>query len=387
MVAGAYLASALVVLGVIFVLRVAIAPQTLKAVLAFYFIASLAAGLEPATVKAWVLADGRPVGDIGAVLAASGLKAFAAAPVLALIWRLALPGASLGLVLLTPLLAVAGFWATDLRVLLDLRGRHAAAVWLKQGGLAGGFVLLAILVVLGAPLSWAALISALARLVPPLVMLGLSRPGEGDRRRTLDLFADAGWPALAAASAIAAAGGSIDRLLALRWLPAADYAGYLAVYELFTRFWLIPYLVAPVLFARLAGGDASRTLMTRAWLATALIGAVFVGAVAGVVFFAPGLALAWSGIAAGPPVIAFAAAVVIGALTQLRIARMQGGGAARRALLVIGLGALVSAAAFVFGIRALGAQGLFWAWLVKSAIEFAAAMAVGVRPDGRLRAR
>jgi hypothetical protein len=377
-VAGAYLATALVVLVVVTVLRVREAPDSLRAVLSFYFISALAAGLEPATVKAAVLSGGRAPDDLAGVLAAGAVKGVGAAPILALAGWFADPHTPPPMFLLTPLVAVAGFWATDLRVVLDMRGRHAAAIWLKQGSLAGGFALLALMVGAGVPLFWSALASSLARLAPPAMMalrydLGCWRVGA--------FLRDARWPDIAALSAVAAAGGSFDRLLALRYLPPAHYAGYLFVYELFSRFWLIPYLVAPILFARLAAGDASRALISRAWLATLAMGALFVLAVSGLALATPALAARTLGASSGPSVIAFAAAVAIGALTQLRIARMQGSGAVRRAFLITAFGALVAGLSFFVGVRAMGLPGLYWAWLAKSVIEFAAATAWD--PDAR----
>ena len=373
-VAGAYLATALAVLAMVVMLRGRVSPDTLRAVLGIYFISALTAGLEPATVKAAVLVTGRAPENLAGVLAAGAVKSLAAAPILALVWWLADPRTPLSLLALSPLPAVAGFWATDLRVVLDLRGRHAAAVWLKQGSLAAGFVLLAGMVGAGVPLFWSALVSSLARLAPPaLIALGYNM----GRWRVGGFLRDGRWLELAAISAVAAAGGSVDRVLALRYLPASTYAGYLVVYELFSRFWLIPYLVAPILFARLAAGDSSRALISRAWFATSTMGALFVCGVASVSLSAPTLAGRMVGVPFGPPVIALAAAVTIGALTQLRIAQMQGSGAVRRALLVTAFGTLVSGVVFFVGIRAMGLPGLFWAWLIKSAVEFAAAMAWG----------
>ena len=147
-VASAYLATALAVFAVVVILRARVSPDTLRAVLGFYFISVLAAGLEPATVKASVLASGHAPGNLVGVLAVSALKGVAVAPVLMLVWWFADPRTPIPVLLLSPLPAVAGFWATDLRVVLDLRAKHGAAVWLKQGSLAGGFALLAVMVTL-----------------------------------------------------------------------------------------------------------------------------------------------------------------------------------------------------------------------------------------------
>jgi hypothetical protein len=381
-VAGAYLATALAVVSAILLLRRTISPSALREVLGFYFIAALAAGLEPATVKAALLGEGTPPGNLGAVLGASALKALAAAPVLALVWRFADPGVPLAVLLLSPLATIAGFWASDVRVLLDAAGRHASAVWLKQGSLAGGFVLLAVLIGCGTSLSWAVLVSSLPRLAAPVMAglaIGSQRTGAPTAGR---LMADMRWVEMAAVSALAAAGGSVDRMMALRWLPAGAYGGYYLLYELFSRFWLIPYLITPILFARLAAGQAGHGLQAGSWRFTIAAGAMFVAAVAAVAVAAPSLASHLLGVAVGVPAIAFAGAIVLAALTQLRMAELQASGASRRALLVTALGALTAAVAFFVGARTLGVEGLLWAWLVKSAIEFAAAM-MEVRDEAR----
>ncbi len=360
----------LAVLTVVLMLRGRLSPDTLRAVLSFYFISALAAGLEPATVRAAVLESGRAPADLVGVLAAGAVKGVAAAPVLALVWWFADQRTPPAMLMLSPLPAVAGFWATDLRVVLDLRGRHAAAIWLKQGSLAGGVLLLALMVGAGLPLFLSALLASLARLAPPVLIAARYAFG---RWQVGAFLRQTRWPELAGISAVAAAGGSFDRMLALRYLSAADYTGYLVVYEVFSRFWLIPYLVAPILFARLAVGDASRVLISRAWFATSVMGALFVCAVSGMALTAPTLAARFLGVSLGLPAIAFATAVALGALTQLRIAQMQGSGAVRRALLITVFGTLVSGLSFFIGVRANGLPGLYWAWLVKSLIEFAAA--------------
>ncbi|MEO8926958.1 MAG: hypothetical protein ABI306_07320 [Caulobacteraceae bacterium] len=382
---GAYLVTALAAAVAILVLRRTISPAALQGALGFFFIAAIAAGIEPATVKAAVLRGG-PDGPLPATgasvyLAVGAVKALAAAPLLAILWRFADPRIPLADLLWLPAVALAGFAATDLRVLFDLRGRHAAAIWLKQGSLAGGLAVLAVLVGAGLPLFWAIGVSTGARLGLVAWVVAALPSGKAPVRFTLmrRLLGDVRWMELAAASVVAALSGSTDRILALRYLPAPTYASYFLLYELFSRFWLLPYLLTPILFARLASGRESTVFIRRAWLGTAAAGAAFVAAAAGAVFLTPALLDRFVGTAFGPPAIAFAAAVVIGALTQLRIAELQGRGAARRAIVVVGLCAVFSAVAFFVMVRHMGATGLMMAWLVKSVVELAAAI-MGGRP-------
>ncbi len=385
MAVGAYLVTALVAVVAILLLRRAISPAALQSALGFFFIAAIAAGLEPATVKAALLRGGprESIAEAGApvYLLAGTVKALAASPFLAILWRFADPRIPLADLLWLPAVALAGFAATDMRVLFDIEGRHAAAIWLKQGSLAGGLAVLAVLIGAGVPLFWAIGVSTAGRLgLTVWAVVSLPKgAAPASLGRMKSLLGDVRWMELAAASVIAAASGSTDRVLALRYLPAATYASYYLIYELFSRFWLLPYLLTPILFARLAAGQESRVFIRRAWMGTAWAGAVFVAAVAGLWLAAPERLTRLAGASFGPFPVAFAAAVAIGALTQLRIAELQGRGAARRASVIVGLCAIFSAVVFFVLVRRMGASGLTLAWLVKSGVELAATT-VGGRP-------
>ena len=377
-VAGAYLVTGLTVMLMVVALRQTLPPPTLRELLGFYFVAALAAGLDPGTAKALFIGESREAG-LAAVLGASALKALVVAPVLGVVWRFAAPGLPLAILLTTPLIVIAGFWATDVRVLLDLRGRHASAVWLKQGSLAAGFVLAAILVGSGLPLLWAVLISSLARLSLPVLAGWTDQPLSTGTRSAIGLLSQTPWIAFAGVSVLGAAGGSIDRVVALRWLPAANYSGYYLLYELFSRFWLLPYLLTPILFARIVAGQGGGVFAAWSWRFTWFAGFAFVIWVAGVAFCAPGLLHGLLGVSFGLPTVAFAGAIAISALTQLRVAELQAAGGARHALLATLAGTLVAVVAFGFGVRHMGVDGLLWAWLLKSAAEFSVAMAGGRR--------
>src|SRR5271155_1623206 len=91
-VTGAYLSAAAAVLLTVIVLRGLVAPAVLSRFLGFVFIASLAAGLEPGTVKAAALGEGGvDSATPAAYLWAAVLKGLAASPALALLWRFADP--------------------------------------------------------------------------------------------------------------------------------------------------------------------------------------------------------------------------------------------------------------------------------------------------------
>ena len=383
--AGAYLLAAAVVVATFVALKGRVDPRLLQGVLGYFFITSMSAGLEPGTIKAAALAGangsvGRNV-DVRAVLAASALKGVVASPILALVWGFADPHIDIAALMWTPGLCVAGFAATDLRVWLDLDGRHAAAIWLKQGGLAGGLAVVATLVWLGWPLAGAIGVSTVARLVLAAaagvwVAAGHEAAEEKSKRpmasRIVGLIAERRWLEFAGVSLVGAISGGADRVFGLRYLSPEAWAGYYLIYEMFSKFWFIPYLLTPILFARRVA-EGPRSAFTRAaWRLTAGAGLMFLIGVIGLVVLAPHLPISGLHLPLGLPAVAFAAAVVVNSFVQLRVVELQGAGASRRVLAATGLCAAMSGALFFVGARTLGAPGLMGAWLIKSVIELAA---------------
>ena len=372
-VALTYGLAAVAVLGTVFLLRGALSLAALRGLLAFFFIASLSSGLEPATAKAAALSGTALPGAIECLCVAA-LKGLLVSPAIALVWRLIDPTVSVQVLIWAPLVTVAGFCATDLRVLLDLRGRHALAITLKQGSLAGGLVFLGLLTAGGTPLGLAIGVSTLARLVwvaLAALLIPRSVAVGGLLGRVTRLLTDVRWLELAGVSAIAATSGSADRAFGLRFLSPAAYGGYFLIYESLSKFWLLPYLLTPILFARRAAGGETDGFIAGAWKLTGAAGAGFLALVAAAVFIAPDRLARLVGVAVGPTSLIFAAAVVAGAFTQLRVAELQGAGASRRALAATAASAVFSLALFYLAARWFGADGLLVAWLVKSLVELA----------------
>ena len=383
----AYGCNALVTLCVVILLRRAVSPDLLREVLAFYFVGALASGLEPGTVKAEVLraGEGGQI-DARAVLVVDALKALAAAPLLALIWRFVDPGASFFALLAMPLVAFAGFAATDLRVVFDVRTRHAVALWLKQGSLALGFVIVGTVVGVGGTLATAVILASLPRI--GLVVLVAWRLGRGGPSRRLgprlyELLTEPRWLALMGASVIGALGGGVDRVFGLRMLPPVIYGAYFLVYEVFARFALIPYLLTPVIFARRAAGLPTEALIRGAGWLVLVMGAGFLLVVAGAWRGMGGLLDHWLGAHLGPAVLAFAAAMVINALAQLKVTQLQASDRTRAGFIAVAGGAVAASVLFYVMTARWGVTGLMLAWPLKCLVELAIAYGLDVRPKAQ----
>jgi len=383
-----YAAAAALLLVSVVALRRSVSTHDLRALLGFIFISSTVAGLEPGTVKAAAL---QPRGAMdrprASVVLASALKAVVVAPFVGLVWRFAEPQTPWSVVSWLPLVCVAGFTVTDLRVLLDLQGRHAAALGLKQGLSAGAHALAALLLILGLPIAAAIGVSTLVRLaaVAAAAMrlgVGVAAPPSVVWREARAMLGDPRWLDFAATSALGSVSGSADRIIGLRYLPAADYSAYYLTFESLSRFWLIPFLLAPIVFARRVGGQASRRLVAGARMVTAVAGIALIIGVFSVFAFAPSLIASLVGARLMLPTLALSVAVVLGSFAQLRMTQLQAAGWSRMVLIVTIVTGAVSAVAFLIAALKYGAAGLMYAWVVRSAFELAFLMCVGSADHG-----
>jgi hypothetical protein len=388
LVVGAYLFSGLTLLVVLFFLRRTVSAVDLRAALGFFFISAVTAGLEPGGAKAAALqpqgAAGRPRWSYLLVAAA---KALGAAPIVALVWRFADPQTPWTALALLPLVCAAGFWVTDLRVLLDLEGRHVAAVGLKQGALSGGHALAGLLLILGTPLDMAIGVATLARLCVAAIAASVIRHEGGGPawKGAWAMLCDLRWIELAAASVLGAASGSADRVLGLRYLSAGAYGSYYLTFEALSRFWLIPYLFTPILFALSVSGREGHRVATGARLLTAVAGLGLIVGVWGVFIIAPGLVRYLVGAVLPLPTLALSLAVVLGSFAQLRVAQLQAAGWSRLVLVITAVSGVVSIACFLFGALRYGAAGLMCAWTVRAAFELALVSVVGSADHGPSR--
>jgi hypothetical protein len=379
-----YVGAALLVLLAVIVARRQLTADSLRAFLAYLVISTISSGLEPGTVKTLAVTHGAGAEPpIPAVLLASMLKAIAAAPFLAVVWRLSEPGVSPRTLLLSPLIAIAGFSVTDLRVLLDLRGRHAAAIGFKQLSASAGAVITAGLMILGMTAFWAILVACVMRLalVAPFAR-GLT-PWRRTFRSAWAMLADLRWLEFAGASILSSAGGSVDRIVAIRFLSAAALGSYYVVFEMFSRFWLLPYLLTPILFARRVNGEPSEGFLRLAWGTTALAGAAFLAGLAALTALDPRILEAVIGRPLDLASLGLAGAILIASFGQLRVAELQAGGRTRRVVYLLVFSLVCSAAIFWIAAREAGVRGLMWAWLAKAFIELVATY-VGKR-HGRAR--
>ncbi len=378
----AYLLTALVLFVAFQWLRYQISATVLQDVLSFFFISAVASGIEPGTTKAHLLAQNARVDKVNiglmSMLIVNTIKALLASPFFALVWFATNSGDTNVLLYIawTPILVIIGFITTDLRVLVDVGERYTHAVWLKQGSLSLGMLVLASAYIAGMSLDAAIGVALFTRLLWLVVFLLLERHHFGPTGTSviepLIRVEQRRWLDLALTSVLAALSGSIDRILAFRYLPAAEASSFFVISELLTKFWLLPYVLGPIVFAKWATGADGKSFTRGAHNIIVAVGVTFVTIVAFAVYIYPhyirnilGEAFDVYGI------VLFSMAIVIVSSSQILAAELQGRGLAKQVVNVFLLITILSVPLFYFCIQIFSLQGLYSAWVIKTTIECA----------------
>jgi len=382
MLIGAYAATSAVVLVSAVGLGQVASPADLAGVLSAFFIITLSSGLEPGTTKALLVGGLSPNvtrSQFRAIALVSALKSALASLPLGLLWSLSDRAMPLSALVWLPIVVLSGFLATDFRVLLDAQGRHTAAIWLKQSSLLIGLAVLACVVALGASLDLALAIAGVVRFAWTSILLAWmyrwAKLGDLDEARLLrssaGWFLDRTWLDFAVVSALAAVSGSLDRMVALRLLPPQEYNAYFVLYESMTKLWLLPYIAAPILFARRASGWLNERLVLRLYALIGLTGVAFVAGLIAMAASFPAVFQFATGLSTAPlgPLALFGLGIVVSSFTQLILIDLQARAQARWATLV-SIGSLVVSGILFYALTSRwGLSGLLTAWIVKSLVE------------------
>lgn len=379
-----YLFNAAILIGCIAVLGELVSSQSLQSFLVYFFVCGIAAGLEPGTAKGALKHSG--VGselDGGAsLMLASTAKALLISPALLVIWAYS-DAKVVGVKELAwcPIIAILGFLATDLRVALDAQGRHAAAIWAKQGSLGLAAVVVAACLAFGLQLAHGIAFACLMRAGWVVVFWLLAKKPADTCASVGDHLFKRPWRHLLLASCLGALSASIDRIVAFRLLDPATANAYFLAYEILTKFWLFNYLLAPVVFVATIEAGLGGKLAKYAYLIITAAGVPFLLFTL-IVTLLPFSAFAQVKIEPWALFI-FGVAILIAAWNGVLAAELQASHFARVATISAGAGLAISIIAFPSALLLWGVNGLFVAWTLKSAVEFGVLFTVRTRAHNK----
>lgn len=376
---AAYCSAALVQLFFLWHFNLYSSPGTLRSVLGFVFISQIALGLEPGAVKGAVLSGQLTESDVVPLqlISTSPLfKAITITPLIVVLWYLGLDTEiKLQFIFFwTVSLFALGFCTNEMRSVLDLYGSYGAAVWLKQGGSSFSFLILFFSFIMTRSIELSFTVSLIARALLLVAFIFFyrkyltgfqKRPLHDSKRKR-----DRQWRTLMAASVLSAIGGSSDRFAAFRYLTPQEVGIYVLVYEAFTKIWLVPYLVGPIIFVQYARGSHQNRLFFNSVTGIA-IGTI--GLILGLLFINLALPEFFGAVKIEknlvPYLAVFLAAISVSAVAQLFVARIQGSGSGGLVPTALSAHLVISLVLFWASSMHFGLKGLFIAWLIKSAIE------------------
>lgn len=373
----AYVSTAVGIIATIYLLRESTDGTTLAAAMSTLFIIQLTAGLEPGTVRGLLLRKEKPEDiPIALVLRVSTAKAIIASVAVFGIWWFLWPTAPslLWLAAISPVITATGFITSDVRSLYEARGRYATGMWSKQGSILIGMFVLSVTCLAGGSVMLAITLSQAARvllLLPFLSGLAPSTHGTLTGRSVATLLRQTQWQPLAGISLLGALSGSLDRMVVLRYMPPVESAAYLVLYELITKYWLLPYLLAPIMFARRAS-DVAPDRFRQQSEAILIAGgiALVVSAAVAVTSFPVAIEKFLGSLVSHELVVLMAIAVAINSMAQLLTLDLQGLGRAHQ-VVVLQAVLLVGSIPLFFGFGlCFGLIGIGIAWLIRTITEY-----------------
>ena len=366
----AYFFTSILLITSIVVLEGFVGAEQTKTFMTYVFIATLAAGLEPGTARsALIKSNSLEVSGLSiSLLAASFMKACIVSPILALIWFISEGSAEVvSCLVLTPLFTGIGFLTTDIRVILDARGKYASAIWLKQGSLSLAIVCVTLALISKYSLEISILIACAARL---LWMIGFIFSMGGVHwscRRLIDYLNLSHWRHFLLASGIGALAASIDRIIAFHYLDAVSTNAYVLAYEILSKFWVIPYLLTPLVFVKVVKTHVGIVFVRQSYMLIAIAGIPFV-LLATALPYAP-IKLIESADLAPWGLTLFSSAILIAALNQIQATSLQASGSEALVTMSATTGLVAACLGFPILMWLLGLNGLFLAWILKSIVE------------------
>lgn len=376
-----YATTLVVVFVSIYLLRGYAADATTSAVLSFYFISALTAGIEPGQAKSEMI-ENRP-GNGSAVtkvtISTAVIKAALCTPLVALLWWYT-SGSSIPIfwnILLSFLAASSGFVTSEYRVHIDVSGRFTKAIWLKQGSLSIAMIGAVIFSLLQMSIVTTLLLASLLR-IGWLILFSKGEVSsyilpDGSDLSVIDRLRSTGWLRLFLISLMAAMSGSIDRIVALRLLSPQDAATYILIFEFMSKIWLFPYILSPILFAQRIRTGNGRAAWQAVYINTGLL--VGGGVIMGLSAIPVSSIYTYFGI---DILVLFTlyAAFAVCSIVQLLFADVQASGHSR-AILKLSFATLVfSLPLFFFFTHTQAMLGIAVAWLVKSVFELTATLCI-----------
>lgn len=352
---------------------------SLSIFLSLVFLTSLTSGIELGTAKHVLHLDhdfassGNPSLSFLTYTAQLGI---ASSFPIAFLWHLQghITSNPATLLLSTALVAIPGYLSTELKVFLDARGLFFRGILVKQAGLCFAYLTYIFCFAHNSGITAAAIIACFARTGLGLCILASAIPMLSvkllaDPKRYFSLPSIRPVMKFMLASIFTCISGSVDRVVALNVLDPLAASSYFAIFELLSKFWLLPYVISPIIYSKVATKNPS----TSRYLGGT---SIFIAA-SGLLYIVTTILIRSALPLARLPVpnvdvlaIGFmSTAMVISSFTQIYLTYCQALGKHRVVLSTIAVSMAASCLFFPLCYYLSGLNGFYAAWLLKSTSE------------------
>ena len=350
---------------------------TLSIFLSLVFLTSLTSGLEIGTAKHVLHSDHNlPFArspNLSFIAEAAKIGVITSVPI-AIILHLQgnIPAKPATLLLVAVLVAVPGYLSTELKVFLDARGFHLRGILIKQAGLCLAYISYIICFAFADRIEYASLVACVLRMLLILAVLstaidGLSIRCLADSQSFFSSSSSLSIMKFMVASIFTCLSGSVDRIIALNVLSPLSASSYFAVFEVLSKFWLLPYIISPIVYSKTATNKAITGYLRDASFLIAVTGLLYI-------FSSVVASAALRHLIPLPriqtlSIFLMTTAIVISSFTQVFLSYVQALGKHRIVLSTISISMLSSCIFFPLCYYMFGLSGFYLAWLVKSTAE------------------
>lgn len=365
----AYLMTAVVTISTMYLLNIYLDSE-LKFFLGYYLVLGISIGIEPGYVKS-ELANTRNLSNIShaSIFLNTLLPTIVSIPVLAVLAYILSQDfeQSLGLLINIPVLLLVGLLSNNYRHIFMYLGKNSLAVLIKQINLIIGVAVVGGGQFLGFELSESIAISILLRVVFTFAAVRLLPIPFHRNLNRPTIFNKSSWWHFWSFSVTGSVRGSIDRIVILYLVQDEIAITYFLVYEILSRFWIFPYILSPILFAKVVVSAQSKFL-TNSIVSIALYGFIFLFAI--IIIIINDLHLTFLNTDVGVALILYMAiAVVLISFSMLITSFLQAVGMAFNISMASVFFLLSSFLIFLVLIQRYGLLGIGLAWLVSALLE------------------
>jgi O-antigen/teichoic acid export membrane protein len=372
----AYLTSAIIVIASLYTIKLSPELSSQTELMVFVLIVSMISGIELGIVKS-VLASSNISEkylsfDLNKLIKLSFLRVIPASFGISLLWFfLDNKSSIIEIYIFSLLLSFIAVASSEARVIFDHFGKHSKAVWAKQGGLSLGMSCF----ISGMLLGMSFQVSVMAYVVVRSAWIifqfqNLQNFNLKERQIKFNSKETNQWVGFHGVSILAMASGNLDRIVVSYFLIANEVLDYFLIYEIFTKYWLIAYLVNPILFTYLAKSkdNFKKIKSVLFWLSIFALLSVFVFWMF-IVFFPNGPLDILKIQIKVDYILMFLIAIVVNSITQSIITIIQAKGKSRKVFLINILITAFMVFIYILMASESGLKGVILAWLVRSIIE------------------